>query len=234
MSMSSNKTVTRAARLVLLRHGEVASHRGDVPVTEPGLAHAERTGKVLGGIDGRFTVLFGGTRRTRETAEALCRGIGDQDRTGEPVESFALRNPDLYLAGTRVNMVSSHAALAEQIPGMTETEAEASEWWSTFLSHTDRIGWWLRDANPPGDTAHDVATRLLRFAASLTDPGPMSSTTVIGVTHSPVLRAVLHHATGADSGEPAYVTGVQITLTGSDTPRIQAFDPLADLPGDRT
>lgn len=234
MSTPSNKTVTRAARLILLRHGEVASHRGDVPVTEPGLAHAELTGKVLGGIDGRFTVLFGGTRRTRETADALCRGIGDQDRTGDPIESFALRNPDLYLAGTRVNMVSSHAALAEQVPGMSEAEAEASDWWSTFISHNDRIGWWLHDSNPPGDTARDVAIRLLRFAASLTDPGPTNATAVIGVTHSPVLRAVLHHATGTDPGEPPYVTGVQITTAGSAGARIQEFDPLADLPGDRT
>ena len=95
-------------RLLLLRHGEVASHRGDVPVTDAGLEHAERSGKALGRPSpDPITVLFGGTRRSRETTEALIRGIGDESRVDGPNDSFALRNPDMYVAGTRVNMVSS-------------------------------------------------------------------------------------------------------------------------------
>ncbi len=95
-------------RVLLLRHGEVASHRGDVPVTEDGLAHAERVGKTIGQqTEAPVAVLFGGTRRTRETAEAIIRGIGDDERVTGPLDSFALRNPDMYVAGTRVNMVSS-------------------------------------------------------------------------------------------------------------------------------
>src|SRR3954451_22013067 len=100
----------KETRLLLLRHGEVASHRGDVPVTEAGLEHAERSGKAIGqALKGPVTVLFGGPRRTRETAETVIRGIGDDTRIDGPADSFALRNPDMYVAGARVNMVSSPA-----------------------------------------------------------------------------------------------------------------------------
>jgi len=36
-------------RLLLLRHGEVTSHRGDVAVTDRGLEGAERLGRRLAG-----------------------------------------------------------------------------------------------------------------------------------------------------------------------------------------
>lgn len=223
----TDKTVAGTTRLILLRHGEVASHRGDVPVTPAGLDHAEHSGKALGhDIDGRFTVLFGGTRRTRETAEAIVRGIGVARTTPRPIDSFALRNPDLYLAGSRVNMVSSYAALAEQVPGMDQAQAEANPWWSGFITSADRIGWWLHHHNPPGDSGGQVAARVLQFATSLTDAGPWAEATVIGVTHSPVLRALLQHASGADPGEPAYVTGAEIRVAVGADPQINAFDPL--------
>lgn len=74
----TGKAVTETVLLILLRHGEVASHHGDIPVTAAGLDYAEHTGKALGHeIGGRFTVLFGGTRRTRATAAAIVRGIAD-------------------------------------------------------------------------------------------------------------------------------------------------------------
>ena len=94
----------------------MASHRGDVPVTD-GAQPRRRSGKSLAAeVDGALTVLYGGTRRTRETAEALIRGIEDAARVTGPHDSFALRNPDMYLAGTRVNMVSSAAALPSRSP----------------------------------------------------------------------------------------------------------------------
>ena len=215
-------------RLILLRHGEVASHRGDVPVTEAGLEHAEQCGKALGAaIHGDLLVIFGGTRRTRETAEAIVRGIDDVGRITGPLDSFALRNPDIYAAGTRVNMVSSPAALAEQVPGMTADQAAANTWWAEFFAAPDRIGWWLGQDQPPGENAADLTRRLLRFAASLTDPGPTQGHVVIGVTHSPMLRGVLRHATGSDPGEPPFVTGADIRVRDGAAPDIHPFDPLA-------
>ena len=213
-------------RLILLRHGEVASHKGDVPVTAAGIEHAERTGKALGRqLAGPILLLYGGTRRTRETAEAVARGIGDDGRITGPRDAFALRNPDMYVAGSRVNMVSSAAALAEQVPGMTAEQAAANPWWAEFFTAPDRIGWWLGQADPPGETVTDLAGRVLRFAASLDDPGPTRGRVVVGVTHSPVLRAVLRHATGADPGEPAYVTGADVRVRAGG-PHITPYDPL--------
>jgi broad specificity phosphatase PhoE len=214
-------------RLVLLRHGEVASHRGDVPVTERGLEHAVRCGKALGAtVDGSLRVLYGGTRRTRETAEAIVRGLAEPDRAVGPDDSLALRNPDMWLAGTRVNMVSSAATLAEQVPGMSEQEAAANPWWSHFFDAEDRIGWWLHQQDPPGETAADLAARIQRFARSLADPGPLRGCTVIGVTHSPVLRSVLLDGGCSDPGELPYVTGADVRIGADGTTHVRNYDPL--------
>ncbi len=215
------------SELLLLRHAEVASHRGDVPVTGAGLEHAERCAKSLGDSGhGPVRLVFGGTRRTRETAEALARGLGDAHRVSGPVDAFALRNPDLYVAGTRVDMVSSPASLADQVLGLSETEAAEHPWFAGFFAARDRIGWWLGHADPPGDDAATVARRIDRFARSLLDAGPTRDQRVVGVTHSPVLRAVLHAATGTDPGEPAYVSGARLTLTTGDV-RVEPFHPTS-------
>jgi broad specificity phosphatase PhoE len=213
--------------LLLLRHGEVASHRGDVPVTEDGLLHAVRTGKALAAQhDAPVTVLYGGTRRTRETAEALVEGIERPGRISGPVDAFALRNPDIYVGGVRVNMVSNAASLAAQIPGMTEEQARAHSWFGEFCTAPDRIGWWLQQDDPPGDNASAVMRRIEVFARSLGDEGPTSGTLVIGVTHSPVLRSVLRHGTGVDPGEPGYVTGARLQVTAAGVRSIDPYDPL--------
>jgi len=218
-------------QLLLLRHGEVASHRGDVPVTDAGLAHAERTGKAIGARnDGAISVLFGGTRRTRETAEAIVRGVGDPGRVDGPTDSFALRNPDMYVAGTRVNMVSSAAFLAEQVAGMTPAQVEANEWWTTFFHAPDRIGWWLTQDDPPGENSRDVARRIQRFARSCSDPGPHRGRLLVCVTHSPLLRAILSAVDGQDPGEPPFVTGALIQISSTGQLNTSPYDPSTTDP----
>lgn len=214
-------------RLLFLRHGEVASHHGDVPVTAAGLEHAERTGKAIGASTDRpLSLLFGGTRRTRETAEAIVRGIGAPDRVAGPADAFALRNPDVYLAGARVNMVSAPEFLAEQVPDLTVEQVRTNGWWTGFMGAPDRIGWWLGQDDPPGESGHDVARRLERFARSFADEGPHTGRLVVCVTHSPLLRAMLRAATGRDPGEPAYVTGALVEVGGSGQVTVSSFDPL--------
>ena len=216
-------------RLLFLRHGEVASHHGDVPVTDAGLVHAERTGKAVGAASEEpISVLFGGTRRTRETAEAVVRGIGAPARVAGPVDAFALRNPDMYLAGSRVNMVSAPEFLAEQVPGMTREQVEAHAWWTAFMSAPDRIGWWLGQDDPPGESSADVARRLHRFARSLADAGPHSGRLVVCITHSPLLRSMLAASSGEDPGEPAYVTGALVRVAASGDIDVSPHDPLND------
>ena len=215
-------------QLLLLRHGEVASHRGDVPVTEAGLVHAERTGRAVGAAsEAPLSVLFGGTRRSRETAEAVVRGIADPSRVAGPVDSFALRNPDMYAAGTRVNMVSSAETLAEQVPGLTAEQVDAHPWWPEFIAAPDRVGWWLAHEDPPGETGADVVRRLHLFARSLADAGPHRGRLVVGVTHSPLLRALLREPAGADPGEPAYVTGALVRTGPDGSLDVTPHDPLA-------
>jgi len=201
-------------RLLLLRHGKVASHHGDVAVTDRGLGDAERVGRRLAAGAGRIRVLTGGTLRARQTGAAIATGASAAGATvEEPRVAFALRNPDIYVAGERVDMVSSAAALAEQVPGMTVDEAAAVPFFAGFFDHPDRIGWWLRHGDVPGDDAGTVARRIGHFAASLPDRIGRPAELTVGVTHSPVLRACALARLGHDPGEPEWLTGLELSVS---------------------
>jgi broad specificity phosphatase PhoE len=82
-------------RLLLLRHGEVPSHRGDVAVTDRGLDGAKDIGRRLAAAAGRIRVLTGDTLRTRQTGAAIATGASAAGAAvGELRVAFALRNPD--------------------------------------------------------------------------------------------------------------------------------------------
>jgi broad specificity phosphatase PhoE len=216
-------------RLFLLRHGEVTSHRGDVPVTEEGLQTALEVGRRLAGrAEGAIRVISGETRRTRDTAAAVARGA--REAGAEVLEegvAFALRNPDLYLGGVRVDMVSSETAFAAQVPGLGEADIARIDFYREWLAAPDRVGWWVAHKNPPGDDAAAVAARIRTFAASLADRQDTTAFTV-GITHSPVLRAVACDVTGADSGEPAWLAGLETTISSDRSVEIRV---LPDAPG---
>jgi len=221
--------VSSRPRLILLRHGEVVSHKGDQPLTPAGRGQATDAGRRLAGLGlGSVRLVSGETRRTRETAALVGEGLsaGGVAVRGADV-AFALRNPDIYLAGVRVDMVSSPEAYASQVPGLTPDAVLAVPFYSGWFSAPDRIEWWLRHPSPPGDDAAGVAARLAAFAASLGDAGRDGADTVIGVTHSPLLRAVALTFTGADPGEPAYLTGFGLDLRSDGAVRAAAFDPFA-------
>lgn len=200
-------------QVFLLRHGEVDSHRGDVPITASGAEFATEVGRSLARASvGPILLLTGETRRTRETAEALHAGASQEgaDLVGPRVAS-ALRNPDLYVAGQRVNMVSSVEALAAQLDDVDDAAAARSPFFQGFLEAGDRIGYWIRHPEPPGDDAAVVAGRIRAFAASFAEVP--QTRIVVAVTHSPVLRAVALAELGRDIGEPPWVAGLRLDVT---------------------
>lgn len=215
--------MTRPAvtRLLLLRHGQIASHRGDVPVTAEGLATAAGVGGALAAPGRRVRVLSGDTLRTRQTAQAIADGTRQAGGIVDgPAEAFALRNPDLYLAGARVDMVSTAAAFAEQVPGLSEEDVARAPFYAGFVAAPDRIGWWLRHPSPPGDDTPAVRKRIADFAVSLADyPEPVPDLTV-GVTHSPIIRACALSACPRDPGEPPWVGGIEITVSHDGATRV--------------
>lgn len=200
-------------QLLLLRHAEVDGHRGDVPVTETGQRQAHRAGRWLAeaGHD-VAAIMYGGTRRTRETAEGIRAGLGEAAGDVEVADAFALRNPDVYLGGDRVTMVSSAEAFAEQTRAVSADDVLALEWFRTWLEHPDRVGWWVAHTAPPGDDAASVSRRIDAFARSLSGVPSWGGRTVVAVTHSPVLRAVGLALHGTDPGEPPYVHGYAFTV----------------------
>jgi broad specificity phosphatase PhoE len=183
-------------------------------VTEEGLKTAVEVGRRLAGrADGAIRVISGETRRTRDTAAAVAQGA--REAGAEVLEdgvAFALRNPDLYLAGVRVDMVSSEAAFAAQIPGFTEADVAKVDFFAQWLTVPDRVGWWVRHTTPPGDDATAVAARIRTFAGSLADREDATAFTV-GVTHSPVLRACALEVAGTDIGEPNWLAGLEAEIS---------------------
>jgi len=213
-------------RVSFYRHGEVASHEGDVPLTDGGVRDAEAAGEQLAALlepEGEVVLLHAPTRRTLETLEALRRGArralapGASVYFGEPRVEPAIRNPDLYVAGTRVEMVSSVEALAAQLPdgALTRDEVAANPFFVRFWSERDRIRVWLEDEDPPGERRVDVARRLFTFARSLTDIAATRPRHYVCVTHSGPLRAVLREfVLFEDPGEPEYAEAVHVTFDG--------------------
>ena len=115
-------------RLHLVRHGKIESHRGDMPLIDEGLRQAEAFGQRLNEelvIEEVVSFLYAPTRRARETTETIYNalritsGYADSRQTQllAPVEHCALRNPDIYVAGSRIELVSTPEAVAEQLPG---------------------------------------------------------------------------------------------------------------------
>ena len=216
-------------RLYLLRHGEIASHRGDVPITAAAEDQAFAVGQGFAVREpGPITVLSGETRRAIDTAAHLTRGIihAGGGVIG-PKVAFALRNPDLYVAGVRVNMVSSADALAEQVEGLSAEDVASLGFFPTFFDSPDRIGWWLAHPSPPGEDARSVAARVEAFAGSLVDPIPDGPEVVIALTHSPLLRAVASHSLGHDIGEPSWVAGLLMVVDDDRNTTVDVYDPEA-------
>lgn len=216
-------------RLILLRHGQVASHRGDVPLTEAGTAQASDAGRWFAETGTSIAAMFhGGTVRTRDTAEQFRQAFSEHANTDAAPNldySVALRNPDLYFGGYRVNMVSSPEAFAEQIPPLRSEEVRLASWFADFLDSPDRVGFWAAHANPPGETARCVGRRLEAFARSLGDVPAWSGATIVGVTHSPILRSVAQCFLGGDPGEPPFLHGYSLTLTPSGALRVDTVSP---------
>lgn len=204
-------------RLYLLRHGEVSSHRGNVPITPAAVEQATGVGAELGqGIEGPVTVLSGETQRTMETAEHVTEGLRLSEGVAHgPTVAHALRNPDLYLSGRRVDMVSSPEALAAQVPGLNEDDVADLEFFPQFIREGDRIGWWLQHPDPPGEDAATVAARIRAFARSFVNPYRSDQSVVVAVTHSPLLRAVGLDGLGHDIGEPDWLSGLMLEIDGA-------------------
>ena len=214
-------------RVHWIRHGKVSSHQGDVPVTEDGLEQAEAVGQQLAeemSPDEDIFFLYAPTRRTRETALAIRRGMeaelgvddvqqGQQWRLFAPAEHLALRSPDLYVGGIRVEMVSSPQAMAEQTAscGIDAQRLLKIPFLRGFWEVHDRIGYWVDHPDPPGEDAGAVARRMLTFATSLLDLPQGQPRRYICVTHSPNMRAFLRrYLLEQDPGEPGYGESVDM------------------------
>lgn len=200
-----------------LRHGKVPSHKGDMPLTEDAAADIEAAVprlRALGGEGARHLFLCTRTNRSRQTAEALRAAIDPSAAEARP--AWGLRNPDVYIAGSRVELGSTAEFIASQaeFEEVSQETVLAHPFFGGFLGTPDRIGYWLEHPSPPGESAADVARRVMHFARSFAANPAGSDRVVACVTHSPVLRALVVEGLGlADPGEPGWVEAVDLHLS---------------------
>ncbi len=229
-------------RVHWLRHGKIASHRGNVPLTEEGLAQARERGRALAGdLSPGETVHFmhAPTLRTRQTAEKIRASMGEALGPGSAMEllevgeQWTIRNPDVFVAGQRVEMVSSVEALAEQLssPPLDLKTLSDHPFFSAFWASPDRIGYWVGHPDPPGEDTVAVARRQMAFAASLLDAHEDRPVRYVLATHSPVLRAICLCYLGEDPGEPGHLEPVDLTLASGEAPELRFRDRRRTFPG---
>lgn len=204
----------RAVQAVLLRHGQVAHHRSDVGLTDLGVAQSEAAGRWFAEQDIEIECLLSGeTARTLDTATAFAagyRGVAGSPELPDPAVSFALRNPDLYLGGHRVNIAEGAEAIAGQAPGISPEDVVRSPFFGELISAKERVGYWLEHPNPPGEDAHAVARRIVSFVRSLGDGAGRAGATIVAITHSPVLRAVRLGFENVYTREPPFLHGFSL------------------------
>jgi broad specificity phosphatase PhoE len=207
-----------------VRHGRVAGHRGDVSVTEQGLAEAEEAARrIAAQIDTgeRVYLLQTETMRSSETAAVMHTVMSATLDKGNEIELLAprahpaIRNPDIYIGGMRVEMVSTAEAMAEQtvMLGIGAEIADRLPFYRDFFPSPDRIGYWVNHPDPPGENAEAVARRMMTFAVSLLDLPRERVHRYICVTHSPLLRAFLsRYVLDHDPGEPQFMESIDLTF----------------------
>ena len=224
----------QSVRFLMLRHGRVAHHRGDVPLTDMGTAQADAAGAYFAseGVD-IAGLLTGETLRTRDTADTFAAAYRRECDMPlpDPVVSFGLRNPDLYLGGHRINLGEGAEFLASQAPGVDPAAVDASVFYGGLMQAQDRVGHWLEHGNVPGESAHDVGRRIDVLARSLVDVEAWRGKTVVAISHSPVLRAVRFNHWGEYSKEPPFLHGYSLTVQESGAIELAEFaTDLGDVP----
>jgi broad specificity phosphatase PhoE len=105
---------------------------------------------------------------------------------------------------------------------LTQAQVTGIPFYSDFLTSADRVGCWLHHADPPGDTAAIVASRIRQFAVSLGHVAGVDQ--VVGITHSPVLRAMGSHFAGIDPGEPDYLHGYSVQVRSDGAIALDSAD----------
>jgi broad specificity phosphatase PhoE len=229
-------------RVHWLRHGKIASHRGNVPLTGEGVAQARERGRLLAEdlSPGEMVhFMHAPTLRTRQTVEEIRASLAEALGPGgdavllEVTEQWAIRNPDLYVAGQRVEMVSSAEALAEQLSAPSVDPETLSEhpFFREFWASPDRIRYWVEHPDPPGEDTVAVARRQMTFAMSLLDRPENRPVRYVLSTHSPVLRAVLLCYTGEDPGEPGYLEPIDLILSENGSSELRFRGLRTFLPG---
>jgi len=204
-------------RIFVVRHGNVPHHQGDVAILPEGkIAAFKSASQIADQMSDSATViiLHAPTARTRETAQAIARGLEaalreqnkNDARVAPPQVETAIRNFHFILDGICYPPTD---AMHESLPAIAAQNSFLQGFWQSI---DDPIGYWLTHPSPSAESPATVAQRLLEFFARLLDH-PTAEFYIL-VTHSGPMRAFLRTVFGADPGEPEYCEMFQVNASG--------------------
>jgi broad specificity phosphatase PhoE len=214
------KDKTIKVKIVVVRHGHVANHQGDVALLPEGRLAAFNAGFHFAdqvADSSAITVLYSPTLRTRETAQELASGLisgllvqnKTQARVSLPRHArarAAICNFQFIIDGQQTPPTDSmHASL----PASAAHNLFFQGFWE---AKQDPIGYWLNHPSENAEPPAIVAARLGAFIVSLLNAA--SSDVYFLVTHSGPMRAFLRQALGADPGEPDFCEAFQVDASG--------------------
>ncbi len=202
---------------MVIRHGSVADHQGDVALTPEGQRLAFDAGIRLSekiGDGQTASILYAPSERTRATAEEMALGLADglhrsarsTVRIALPCAEPAIRNFHFVIAGQQLPPTD---AMHPSFPAAAEQDPYLKAFWS---AKEDRIGYWMSHPSEHAESPAAVAARLNVFFQSLLDVAFPDVSML--VTHSGPMRAFLRAVFGADPGEPEFCEWFLVNMSG--------------------
>ena len=215
--MKPKQEAAIAAKIFVIRHGNVADHYGDVHLTSEGFQTALNAGNSLADhiSDGDdVTILFSPSERTRETAEEIASGLtrklAAQNKKSAnvptPRAENAIRNFQFLVEGRETLPTDG---MHESLPASAEQDPFFQAFWKEL---DDPIRHWLTHPTESAEQPAAVAARLRAFFQALLENN--ASGVFMLVTHSGPMRAFLREALGEDPGEPEYCEWFQVNADG--------------------
>jgi broad specificity phosphatase PhoE len=221
----------------VIRHAHIPSHESDVALTPEGHQAAYLAGRQLATVlsDGEVvSFLHGPSRRTRETALGMYRGMREGLATAGrtavqlmPPES----HPDLRNLGLMVNgrlqeamrLFHDQVRMAYAADPSPENRSRLA-YHDGFWGAEDPLDYWMKHPSPHAENPEWVAARIRRVIHELLSASPSSPSSrqrILCITHSACMRAYLHRVLGVDPGEPDFCESFTVKKMGDGSVQIE-------------
>jgi len=231
----------------VVRHAHIPSHESDVALTPEGHQAAYRTGCQLVTQIGNgevVSLLHGPSRRTRETAWGIYRGLQEelaQSGSTEVLLSAPVSHPDLRNLGLVVDgrLREAMRLFHDQVRAAYDANpspenAARLAYHDGFWGAEDPLDYWMKHPGPHAEDPAQVAKRIRGVLAQLLSTSPPSSASrrrTLCITHSACMRAFLREVLDTDPGEPDFCEEFTVTKVGNGVAQVEFRGWVVNLGG---